>query len=138
MTDLERVALKPCPFCWGKSELDRKDGVTGNQWFPSCLDDDCIGFVNEPFTTFATQREAVAAWNTRATPAGAWRPIETAPKDGTEVITARRKPTGWEISTDCYTIHSLHDRGWLIGTEFWLPLPAPPAAEDDDAPFPAL
>lgn len=59
--------LKPCPFCGGESDADTLQGHRGDQrHFVSCRDENCVGFVADPYLTFATQREAIAAWNRRA------------------------------------------------------------------------
>ena len=61
-----------------------------------------------------------------------WEPIETAPKDGTEVVTARSRSYGQDVSTDWYAVDLLSiERGWLIGTTHWTPLPPPPPEARD-------
>jgi hypothetical protein len=67
----EHEALKPCPFCGGEANVEvRHSKVSGvrDRYFPSCLDSDCAAFIVDPYSTWATKREAIAAWNTRATP----------------------------------------------------------------------
>lgn len=67
----EHEALKPCPFCGGEANVEvchsKVSGVR-DRYFPSCLDSDCAAFIVDPYSTWATKREAIAAWNTRATP----------------------------------------------------------------------
>ena len=61
-----------------------------------------------------------------------WEPIETAPKDGTEVVTAGSRSYGQEVSTDWYAVDPMStELGWLIGTTHWTPLPPPPPEADD-------
>jgi hypothetical protein len=68
MTNIdERAELLSCPFCGGESVIDSMEGHTGQQWFPSCQNDDCVGWVDFSHISFATKREATSAWNTRAT-----------------------------------------------------------------------
>ena len=74
--------LKPCPFCGAdaSSEFFSNDG---GGWSIFC--DEC----HANSVTTPSKAEAIAAWNTRATPPAeptdvmivAWQPIETAPKD---------------------------------------------------------
>lgn len=65
----------------------------------------------------------------------AWRPIETAPTDGTRVLV-------WVAGCDelpaFQAIASHHPQaGWAVDevrpTTHWMPLPAPPEQADDDA-----
>ncbi len=63
-----------------------------------------------------------------------WQPIETAPKDGTRVLAARK----WKKGQWVYRIAHWADRGlgnwvsdpgeWLVQPTHWQPLP--PAPED--------
>lgn len=58
--------LRECPFCGGEADVDSMEGLTGQQWFGTCQNDDCVGWIDSPHIKFATKREATAAWNTRA------------------------------------------------------------------------
>lgn len=61
--------LKPCPFCGGSSYVETcHSQISGlqNCHYASCLDGDCVAFITVPYSTWATQRQAIAAWNTRA------------------------------------------------------------------------
>jgi hypothetical protein len=68
-----------------------------------------------------------------AAPAPAWQPIETAPKDGTTVLTLRIFNGEPQICDARY--FAFHDawgqRSWRYpaeaGPTHWMPLPAPPA-----------
>lgn len=75
----------------------------------------------------ATQKaeaEAAAAWNQR----GAWQPIETAPRDGTEIL-------AWNGSERLILLWSDWLYGWTFNDDreileglvtHWQPLPSPP------------
>lgn len=58
--------LKPCPFCGEPADIDGKPGATGEQYWPLCVNDECVIYAADLFNTFATRREAIAAWNRRA------------------------------------------------------------------------
>ena len=58
-------ALRPCPFCDGKSDWDSKPGATGEQFWCMCVNDECVFYAAHPFHTYATKAEAIAAWNRR-------------------------------------------------------------------------
>jgi hypothetical protein len=63
-----------------------------------------------------------------AEPVGEWRPIETAPRDGTEVLTLRRAGL---MSVAAYLPHGkaewcCADGGRLLNVTHWMPLPDPP------------
>lgn len=67
-----------------------------------------------------------------------WRPIETAPKDGTQFLAAvyaqniKDRTAWWEIHILCLDdetghIHDDYERGWdLVAYSHWMPLPLPP------------
>ena len=78
-----------------------------------------------------------------------WQPIETAPKDGTEVLVFCRhgvkiaywnaEPTVWDGSNDpCWTVFEPEDYFYgfhLVGPSaptHWMPLPSPPIGESDE------
>lgn len=72
MSDLPQAQtqLLPCPFCGGSAELEKDNGVIEEvRWTVGCnerTDDGVLCYGYQSFTTFATQREAIAAWNRRA------------------------------------------------------------------------
>ena len=56
--------LKPCPFCGRKASVEKTHGITSPVTYSvGCLDESCIGF---PSVTFQTRKDAIAAWNRRA------------------------------------------------------------------------
>jgi hypothetical protein len=62
-----------------------------------------------------------------------WQPIETAPKDGTSVLTCRG---GGLMAVADYIRHPMGgtewccvDGGFLLNVTHWMPLPAPPEAK---------
>ena len=66
---------------------------------------------------------------------GPWRPIETAPRDGTQVLVSGVGLRRW-ISTAHYK-HGWQDddgRGVLARVDFWMPLPPMPLSTGGDEP----
>ena len=72
--------LLPCPFCGGEATLEEvpEKSMGGIRWTVGCNETDedeeggafavlCYGY--QSLTTFATQHEAIAAWNRRASDA---------------------------------------------------------------------
>jgi hypothetical protein len=81
------------------------------------------------------------------TPAPGWRPIESAPKDGTPILVAFKnkgvfqvfwseEPFGPGIGAWCVTDCKYEDRplrGYSEGAELgWMPLPTPPSSEPSE------
>jgi hypothetical protein len=68
-----------------------------------------------------------------------WKPIETAPKDGSPIIVSggiaywRERLNHWEGPAAWYTITGVNYPGSPIQWEVrhWMPLPAPPATEGE-------
>lgn len=134
MTD----AMKPCPFCGGEAILE----PCGVRWSVGCTEkegaDFCMGY--QSLTTFSRQAEAIAAWNRRAPVEGQWRPIESAPKDGTVVdLFARsagfsagpgRIPECWFSDGRWWRWDSQYGddqcRSRVSNVTHWQPLPPPP------------
>lgn len=57
--------LKACPLCQGKITLDDVSNFLGHtRWAGACENEDCASNAS-----YATQAEAITAWNTRATDA---------------------------------------------------------------------
>lgn len=62
-----------------------------------------------------------------------WRPIDTAPRDGTQVLLTGVGLDRW-ISTGRWVNGHWYDDdgpGWLANVTHWMPLPAPPREEND-------
>jgi hypothetical protein len=56
-----------------------------------------------------------------------WRSMDSAPNDGSDVLTARLIHGQWSIQTDYYYSEGDEDDfGWLSGTLYWMPLPGFP------------
>lgn len=70
-------------------------------------------------------RAAIAAYQR----APGWRPISTAPRDGTAVL-------AWDVDAKepCVVVFDgcwvERYGGWRVGFHYWMPLPAPPAPDD--------
>jgi hypothetical protein len=56
----------------------------------------------------------------------AWQPIETAPRDGTWVLTWGADGIG---IAKCFPVPQVQPSGWSPDTTHWRPLPAPPALD---------
>ena len=81
----ERWVLEPCPFCGHPPKVDEYNPYGGDsRWTAvACYAPEC----GEVAFRAPTEAEAIAAWNRRALrQGGGWRPIESAPKDGTRVV----------------------------------------------------
>lgn len=85
--DRDAVELAPCPFCGCEASTERFVSLERSRWSAGCLDENCIGF--QSLTTFAREREAVAAWNRRAPP----------PAEPTEAMVDRmvQRFLGWPL-----------------------------------------
>ncbi len=65
-------------------------------------------------------------------PMSDWQPIETAPRDGTEIIaasiyTVRGRPRVWNVYlTCCDAAGWVTTRGGKAAPTHWMPLPEPP------------
>ncbi len=61
-----------------------------------------------------------------------WQPIETAPRDGTEILTYRSvglmAVATWLDPWDAGSDWTVTDGAQLIGVTHWMPLPDPPTA----------
>ncbi|WP_341209836.1 Lar family restriction alleviation protein [uncultured Sphingomonas sp.] len=61
--------LEACPFCAGKGHLQFSEFEISAGWHVVCHGKkDCPLYCSEPYRAFDTEAEAIAAWNTRATP----------------------------------------------------------------------
>ena len=122
--------LLPCPFCSSGSRVAEFPQDLG--FMPHCAECGIRGHI------YPTESAAIAAWNRRA---GGWRPIETAPKDGTEILLYCPEWDTPYLGAWGHAEDSILD-GWmspdvlpLKWTELvespthWMPLPAPPESE---------
>lgn len=121
--------LKPCPFC-GKSRLVTGRGAEKRAKI-RCVDCEATGPVG-----LDGEASAIAAWNRRSADpqvGPAWRPIESAPKDGTRFLAyqagkdAPRYECWWQDDWPQW-------EGWQDPWDnepeptHWMPLPAPPSS----------
>lgn len=128
----------PCPFCGGDAAVrgDSRDG-----FYVACSTIDCLVCLGErydrdamPDHCFRTEEDAIAAWNKRAPTHGAgWRPMETAPTDGTRVLCAFCKGETPEVLyfSDGIWYSELEREGqtsFIFQPTRWMPLPEPPGA----------
>jgi hypothetical protein len=136
MTDMTPVSpetmaleLLPCPFC-----SSPRVRVYSSDW--------CYAECHECFARaarFGTKKKAIEAWNRRAGYSTAlaaeredWRPIETAPKDGTVIL--GWWPQAYQGKGGIFE-YIWHKDGWYtvpcswqhMTPTHWSPLPAPPA-----------
>lgn len=114
--------LLKCPFCNGDAAFGR-EGTSRQSCIINCSDCGCRLESNE---TWNSGKQ----WNERA--AGVWRPIETAPRDGTIIIlwSAAFKESYhglWDIWTKkpCWKRTS----NKKADATYWQSLPKPPTGE---------
>lgn len=63
-----------------------------------------------------------------------WRTIDSAPKDGTEIIAlsgAKGVSLGWFFKPSSRTQSWLDQRGRCIDPSHWMPLPPPPSVSEE-------
>ncbi len=64
----------------------------------------------------------------------AWQPIDTAPKDGTEVLVYIRRKVirlGWYFAPSSRTFGWRDENSRKISPTHWMPLPSPPETPND-------
>jgi Lar family restriction alleviation protein len=125
MPDATTPNLLPCPFCGG-TELSIRTDLQSSIAYVVCSNCDAQG-PPASFTEMLWEKEAAAAgWNQRS----AWQPIETAPRDGTEIIVLSGKRVSAVISNGpdlaCFS-NEFEDEECLVWfPTHWQPLPARP------------
>ena len=136
MTTDEMTELKPCPFCGAIARLARL--YNGGEC-AYCPNEDCA--VQPELKGYLEPEEAITAWNTRADVSApdnnGWQPIETAPRDGTPILSCVEgdpEPViawwdKWEYGCYWKTLNEYYamDRGRI--PTHWMPLPQPPALD---------
>lgn len=133
--------LKPCPFCGEMPKYYPDPGGGGPYIF---CENDAGCYVRPSVWPKLAGRgvNIVSAWNRRAAPQ--WQPIETAPRDGTPVLTysadAAADPRQGPVGNPCTPILVM---AYIVGEwelvdeigdwhipqydpTHWMPLPAPP------------
>lgn len=124
--DTSTTALLPCPFCGGSAEFVpyKSDGLT--------LKCTALGCVQRNQRTLRYGIDSLRAsmtkhWNTRAPQ---WLPIESAPRDGSEMhlCSERGQAVGyWDEDEDSF-VTDYRGKGNFdfVAATHWQPLPAPP------------
>lgn len=114
------IEILTCPFCGKKP----KQGEVSKLFYISCRDNSCIN----PMTgSFQKREAALAAWNTRA---GGWQPIESAPKDGREILVSSMTGLIYHVSFRASENKwRCANTGIVNRLDFvmWHPIPEPPA-----------
>jgi len=138
MTTTSAAKLLPCPFCGCRPEIVPWHGGPKSKRRVECNNQDCDVM---PAVCGDNEKVAAKRWNRRALPDDdGWQPIETAPKDGTQIlawcvhINAKYSKDPIEERWECPVIASWIDfnkGGWtwhgMAGTfTKWRPLPKPP------------
>ena len=157
------VELKPCPFCGGKPHMSRR-GLSEVHAYADEVKIQCgtcsvyrsaMGDTSKPgyADNSTVEARAIEKWNTRthsAEIAGAlrdadeWKPIESAPRDGTAILGLWMPSPGayTRVSGNNYGIVAFDDeRGFwalvddgdepdeVMRPDYWRPLPAPPTLD---------
>jgi len=132
--------LKPCPFCGSKAELiDNEHMGHFSVVCKSCFCEIQGHQIHPKLDEIGTIR----LWNTRA---DEWQPIETAPKDGTEILgldqdAGEARVVFWDkrVKLDQHIGLLNVNRGacWVKSENYetfmpntWQPLPAPPKGDE--------
>ncbi|MDL2267957.1 Lar family restriction alleviation protein [Desulfovibrio sp. OttesenSCG-928-G15] len=123
--------LMPCPFCGGKASVGTttydpdyaaEEGWTQNVfYFVNCIR---CGGKYQGVVGSSTPESAIAAWNRRAQ---GWQPMDTAPKDGTFILTYSMQSiclvqaARWDKMGTWRNVYDM-----MLDPDAWKPLPAAP------------
>ena len=126
MPDATTPNLLPCPFC-GSADTDDVLYCAVDEYhraYVTCSNCFAEGPVvsDEEIGSAAAIEQAAAAWNQRS----AWQPIETAPRDGTQILAiwpGKGRPRIVWFDRARWTDDGDHS---LIDFTHWQPLPSPP------------
>lgn len=124
--------LRECPWCNGTKTATHYRGEWAGQkmYTQVCMTEGCgaTGPIRSP------EAAAIAAWNRRADD---WQPIETAPRDGTEVLVYATMPDHLQWADPDKQLRPVTrvtawhpDAGWCVDelreASHWRPLPKGP------------
>lgn len=59
--------MKSCPFCGSEAEYAETVHGKTKKFYPSCTNENCIGYISNPHYTFSAPKYAINAWNARKT-----------------------------------------------------------------------
>jgi len=124
VTDINKQALLPCPFCGSKElregVIDNSDFNYANEYYIKCIE--CGGRTDE-----CSDKEVITKeWNTRTQPS-AWQLINTAPMK--EYVIINIAPLNYPV------IAAQDENGWMTRTgafygvgaaSFWMHIPKLP------------
>lgn len=119
-TDTNSVELLPCPFCGTAAHVQDCHGHRSPPWSVRC--DHCHA---EQWPQ-GNRENAVMLWNQRIP---VWQPIETAPKDGTEILGLKihgDEARYYLLSWQKYGGGFEDSEGFGSESTHWMPLPEPP------------
>lgn len=141
MSDL--VELKPCPFCNSAPNPVPQNGDVlpgGNGYFQTIWCERCDAEGGKR----KTEADAIEAWNrrypdpelSRLSALVAWQDIETAPKDGDELLFCLPRQQGVRLLARWDRIYRVwRKKGEVIyfhPGDLWVRLPAPPVSQIKD------
>lgn len=118
--------LTPCPFCKGRVVIEwEAPRDCGRIYCESCMATRAFPYGGED--------AAIDSWNRGE---GIWRPIASAPQDGTPILVYAKilAPERWGVQlSPFYCVASYHkDAGWCVDeireAVYWQPLPPAPYA----------
>lgn len=119
--------IKPCPFCGSSKCQEIYQHGFAEGWVVRCNSCGANG------AAFAYDQDAVEKWNDVSS-VSVWRPIDTAPKDGTKILANTYKGAAvilWdsEEACWCFVSQAIPCYAFLKSTAptHWMPLPSPPS-----------